>query len=88
MLDKAGLFGDKLCQGKNDYKSRGIFYGLLLAPKLKYCLKKDKFGIIEEHKKFPGFNDSKRLLDRSQYFNMIDGKKTSAMLPKSWRKII
>ena len=25
-LDKAGLVGDKLCQGKNDYKSGGIFY--------------------------------------------------------------
>ena len=24
---------------------------------------------------FKGFNDSKRLLDRSQYFDMLDGKK-------------
>ena len=33
VLDKAGLVGDILCQGKNDYKSGGIFYGLYIAPK-------------------------------------------------------
>ena len=33
-----------------------------------------------------GFNDSKRLLDRSQYFNMLEGKKVSAILPRSWKK--
>ena len=35
---------------------------------------------------FKGFNDSKRLLDRSQYFDMLESKKKSAMLPKSWKK--
>ena len=35
---------------------------------------------------FKGFNDSKRLLDRSQYFEMLDGKKITAMLPRSWKK--
>ena len=38
VLDKAGLIGNNLCQGKNDYKSGGIFYGLFLAPKIKYTL--------------------------------------------------
>ena len=37
---------------------------------------------------FKGFNDSKRLLDRSQYFNMLKGKKITAILPRSWKKII
>ena len=32
-LDKAGLVGKNLLQGKNDYKDGGIFYGLFLAPK-------------------------------------------------------
>ena len=35
---------------------------------------------------FKGFNDSKRLLDQSQYFDTLEGKKISAMLPRSWRK--
>ena len=74
VLDKSGLVGDNLCQCKNVYKSGGIFYGLCLAPKIKYCLTLDNYGNIQEHKTFEGFNDSKRLLDRSQYFKMIEGK--------------
>ena len=66
VLDKANLVGEVLCQGKNDYKTGGIFYGLFLAPKIKCCLTIDGYGIIQEHKTFEGFNDSKRLLDRSQ----------------------
>ena len=75
MLVKANLVGEKLCQGKNDYKAGGIFYGIFLAPKIKYCLTIDDYGIIQEHKTFQGFNDSKRLLDRSQYFKKIEGEK-------------
>ena len=86
MLDKANLIGDNLCQGKNVYETGGIFYGLFLAPKIKYCLTIDDYGIIQEHKFFKGINDSKRLLDRSQYFKMIEGEKISAMLPRSWKK--
>ena len=75
VLDKANLVGEELCQCKNDYKTGGIFYALFLAPKIKYCLTLDDYGIIQEHKTFKEFNDSKRLLDRSQYFKMIEGKK-------------
>ena len=85
MLDKANLDGEGLCQSKNKYKTGGIFYGLFLAPK-KYCLTIDKFGIVQEHKTVKGFNDSKRLLDRSQYFKLIEGKNVSALLPQSWKK--
>ena len=35
---------------------------------------------------FKGFIDSRRLLDRSQFFDMSEGKKISAMLPRSWKK--
>ena len=75
VLDKAKLVGENLCQGKNDYKTGGIFYALFLAPKVKYCLTINELGIIEQHMFFKGFNGSKRLLDRSQYFDMLDGKK-------------
>ena len=52
VLDEANLVGECLCQGKNDYKTGGIFYGLFLAPKIKYCLTIDDYGIIQEHKTF------------------------------------
>ena len=85
VLDKANLVGGGLCQGKNDYETGGIFYGSL-ASKIKFYLTIDDYGIIQEHKTYEGFNDSKRLLDQSQYFKMIEGKKVSAMSPKSWKK--
>ena len=50
VLDKANLVGEGLCQGKNDYKTGGIFYGLFLAPKIKYCLTIHVYGIVQEHK--------------------------------------
>ena len=86
VLDKANLVGKNLCQGKNVYKTGGIFYGLFLAPKIKYCLTINQLGVIEQHMTFKGFNDSKRLLDRSQYFIMLKGKKITVILPRSWKK--
>ena len=50
VLDKANLVGEELSQGKNDYKTGGIFYGLFLASEIKYCLTIIEFGIREEHK--------------------------------------
>ena len=86
MLDKAVLVGSNLRQGEIDHKSRGIFFGLFITPKTIYCLTINEFGIIEEHKTFRDFNHSKRLLDCSQFLNMIDGIKISAVLPKIWKK--
>ena len=75
VLDKANLVGKNYCQGKNEYKTGGIFYGFFLAPKIKYVSTLDENGIIQQHMTFEGYNDSKRLLDRSQNFNMLEGKK-------------
>ena len=83
VLDKANLVGENLCQGKNDYESDGILYGLFLAPKRKKCSTIDEFGMIQEHKTFKGFSDSRRLLDRQKYFKMMNGEKVIANLPLS-----
>ena len=88
VVDKTKLVGEELCRGKIDYKSGGVFYSLfLIAPNLKYCLTIGKFGIVQEHKTFTEFNDSERLLDGSHCFKMIEVKKTSALLPKRWKKL-
>ena len=60
------------CQGRSDYKTGGIFYGLVIAPKIKYCLTIIEVGINQQHMTFKGFNDSKRLLDRSHFFDMVE----------------
>ena len=79
VLDKANLVRGDLCQIKNDLQSGFIFYGLFLAPKIKYVLTINEHGVIQENKTFKGFNDSKRLLDYSQYLKMILGEKVSAL---------
>ena len=86
-LNKAGLVGKELLQGKNDYGSNsGIFYGLFLAPKIKYCLTINKYGVIDEHETFKGFTNVSDNLDRKEYFNMYNGNKLVAEVPLSWKK--
>ena len=85
-LNKAGLVGKKLLQGKYDYKDAGIFYGIFLAPKIKYCLTKNKYGVIDEHKTFKGFSNVSDNLDRKEYFKMADGDNLIAEVPLIWKK--
>ena len=72
-LDKAGLVGKNLLQGKNDYKDGGIFYALFLAPKIKYCLTINKYGVIDEHKTFKGFTNVSDILNGKEFFKMFGG---------------
>ena len=86
ILDNANLVGEKLSQGKNDYGDGGIFYGLFLAPKIKYCLTINESGIFNEKKTFKGFGDNNRLLDTKKYFDMYEGKAVEGKFPLSWKK--
>ena len=85
-LDKAGLVGKNLLQGKNDYKYGGIFYGLFLEPKTTYCLTINKYGVIDEHKTFKRFTNVSNNLDRKEPFKMFGGDKLVAKVPLSWKK--
>ena len=85
-LEKAGLVGKGLLQGKNDYNDGGIFYGLFLAPKIRYCLTINKYGVTDEHKTFKGFANVSHNLDRKEYFKMFEGDKLGAKVPLSWKK--
>ena len=42
--------------------------------------------VIQQQMAFKGFNASKRLFDRYQYFKMLDGEKVTVILPESCRK--
>ena len=85
-LDKGGLFGKNLLQGKNDYKDGGIFYGLFLAPKIKNCLTINKHGVIHEHKTFKRFTNVSDNSHRKEYFRTADGDNLFAKVPLSLRK--
>ena len=80
------MIGNNLCGSKNDYESGSVFYGLFLAPIIKFVLTITELCIIKQHLIFKGFNDSKRLLDRSQNFKVLEGKTIAAMLPRSSKK--
>ena len=85
-LDKAGLVGKNLLQGNDDYKDGGIWYALFLAPKIKYCLITNKYGIIDEKKCFKGFTNVSANLNIKEYFKMADGDNLIAEVPLSWKK--
>ena len=85
ILDKANSVVSNICQGKIDYKSGSIFNRFFWLLK-KYCLTIDKHDNFQQHMSFKDFNDSKWLLDRSQYLKMLEGEKVTVMLPKSWMK--
>ena len=85
-LDKAGLVGYNLLQGKNDYNDGGIWYALFLAPKTKHCLIIKKYGIMDEKKCFKGFTNVSDNLNRKEYFKMYNGDKLQAKVRLSWKK--
>ena len=59
---------------------------MFLAPKIKYCLTINKYGIIDEHKTFKGFTNVSYNLDRKEYFKMFEGDKLIAKGPLSLKK--
>ena len=85
-IDKAGLVGKNLLQGKNDYKDWGIFCGLFLAPKIKYCSTINKNGVIDAHRTFKGFTNFSDNLDRKEFFKMFEDDELVAKVPLSWKK--
>ena len=85
-LDDANLVGEKLGKGKNDYGNGDIFFGLFLAPEIKYCFTINEYGIVNEKKTFKGFGDFNRLLDSKKYLEMCEGKDVEGKFPLSWKK--
>ena len=88
-LEKGILIGKEILQGKNDLgPDSGIFYGLFLAPKIKYCLTIIKHGVTDEPKTLKGFSNVSDNLQRKEYFKKFEGDKLIAKVPLSWKKIL
>ena len=85
-LHEAGSVGKGLLQGKSEHKGGCTFYGLFLAPKIKYCLTINEYDVIDEHKTFKRFTNVSDILDRKEYFKMFEGDKLVAKVPLSWKK--
>ena len=65
-----------------------VFSMLFLAPKIKYCLTINKYGVIDEHKCFKGLTNVSDYLDRKDYFKKADGDNLIAKVPLSWKKVL
>ena len=85
-LVEKGYVGKSLGQGKNDYGDSGIFYAWFLAPKIKYCLVIDDFGIITDKRTFKGYSEEHRLIKLDEYISLSEGKTVSAIFSIDWTK--
>ena len=59
---------------------------MFLAPKKKYCLTINEYGVIDEHKTFKGFTIVSDNLNRKEHFKMASGDNLVAEVPLSWKK--
>ena len=85
ILKNAGLVGNQLGQGKNDYDNDGvIIYGLFLAPKVKYCITLDKNYMLAEHKTFKGYTKDKITVE--EFLKLEAGKTIENNAQSPWIK--
>jgi hypothetical protein len=83
-LSEAKVVGSSLGQGKNDYETGGIFYGLFLGSKIKYCLTIDDKGVIKEHKTLKGMTND--CLSFDDYEKMLSGVNVKHNCPVRWKR--
>ena len=81
-----GFVGKSLGLGKNDYGNSGIFYAWFLAPKIKYCLVIDDFGIISAKRTFKGYSEEHRMIKLEEYISLSEGKTVSGRFSIDWTK--
>ena len=85
LLEK-GYVGKSLGQGKNDYGDSGIFYAWFLAPKIKYCLVIDDFGIFSAKRTFKRYSEEHRMIKLEKYISLSEGKTVSGRFSIDWTK--
>ena len=85
-LVEKGFVGKPLGLGKNDYGDSGIFYAWFLAPKIKYCLVFDDFGIISAKRTFKGYSEEHRMIKLDEYISLSEGKTVSGRFSIDWTK--
>ena len=78
--------GISLGLGKNDYGNSGIFYAWFVAPKLKYCLVIDDFGITSAKRTFKGYSEEHRMIKLNENISLSEGKTVSGRFSIDWTK--
>ena len=83
-----GFVGKSLDLGKNDYGNSRIFYAWFLAPKIKYCLVIDVFGVILAKRTFKVYSEEHRIIKLAEYISLSDGKTVSGRFSIDWTKTV
>ena len=85
-LVEKGFVGKSLGLGKNDYGNSGIFYPWFLAPKIKYCLVIEDFGIISAKRTFKGYSEEHRMIKLDAYISLSESRTVSGRFSIDWTK--
>ena len=81
-----GFVGKSHGLNKNDHGNWGIFYAWFLAPKIKYCLVIDDFGVILAKRTFKGYSEEHRMMKPDQYISLSEKKAVSGRFSIDWSK--
>ena len=81
-LADIGFVGKSL--GKNNYGTSGILYSWILAPKIKFCLVTDDFGVILAKRTFKGHSEEHRKIKLNKYISLTEGKIASGRFSIDW----
>ena len=78
--------GKSLGLGKYEYGNSVMFYAWFLAPKIKYCLVIDDFGVISAKRTFKGYSEEHRMKKLDEYISLSEGKTVSGRFSIDWAK--
>ena len=81
-----GFVGKSIGLGKNDSGNSGIFYAWFPAPKIKFCLVIDDFGVISARRTFKGYSEEHRMIKLDEYISLSEGKTVSGRFSIDWTK--
>ena len=77
-----------LDKGKNNYANSGIFYAWFLAPRTKYCLVIDDFGVISAERTFKGYSKEHGMTKLNEIISLSEGKTYSERFSIDWTELI
>ena len=71
---------------ENDYGTSGKFFAWFLAPKIKYCLESDDFGVISAKRTLKGYSEEHRMIKLNEYISLSEAKNVSGRFLIEWTK--
>ena len=85
-LKEKGLIRKKIFQSKNDYEDTGIVYGLLLAPKINFCIVIDDNGSLQQKNKFKVCDREMSQIGFKDFLNMEKGLIVQSTSKLKWKR--